>query len=161
MRIEVTHHAVERYRSRYAPELSWAEADAALRTLVVTARSTKALSLMGDPIWTSDGGVRLAVKYDKRMRAQIVVTVLPPEGADVTAEDLAPPADLSIANPPRRGHLVEWELAQAERELRKRAQDLAQAKDRRDRADTAFTDAQTKWMEARKRFEDLKEKNHG
>lgn len=160
VRVEITHHAVERYRSRYAPQLSWDAADAELRTIVVHARSTKALSLQGHPIWESNG-VRLVVKLDKGMRAHIVVTVLPPEGTDLTAEDIAHPRDETIAEPGGSRRAREWEIASAQRDLDAAKTERQRALEKYKKAHDALTACEQKLAIASNRLHELKDTHHG
>lgn len=85
----LTHHAVERFRNRWVPELGQEDARQALIVLASEAKPMVGRSLKGDEMWIADG-VRFVVRRDGDGYPPVCVTVLEREPgplADVDFED--------------------------------------------------------------------------
>ena len=85
----LTHHAVERFRKRWVPELGYDDARQALIVLASEAKPMTARSLKGDEMWIADG-VRFVVRRDGDGLPPTCVTVLEREAgllADADFED--------------------------------------------------------------------------
>lgn len=78
--MNLTAHAVERYRERWSPSASIEEAEAELRTIASNATPLKSRTLRKTELW-SHGDVRLVVKRDKHV-GPVVITVLPQPAPD-------------------------------------------------------------------------------
>lgn len=74
----ISHHAIERYIQRFAPDLAFDEAAKVLRTEIRTAKPIVERTRRGDPRWTIDSlGVVAIVKEEPRGRT--VTTIEPPQ----------------------------------------------------------------------------------
>jgi len=75
--MEISHHAVDRYRERWAPSLSHGEAATQLRALANVAKPIRETSRRkGHELWAT-GEVKFVITRNTTDRTPLVVTVLP------------------------------------------------------------------------------------
>jgi hypothetical protein len=92
-RLSIMPHAVERYRQRWVPHLTYEEARAELSRISEGARPEKNKTHNGQELWVanSDQKILFVVKRDRRTRERLCVTVLP-QGAN-EFQDMTSPMD--------------------------------------------------------------------
>lgn len=86
MRLQITNHAVERYVKRIAPTLSLAAARALLEA--AASAPTKVKTHTGESYWELPD-CRAVVKFCRRLRAPVCVTIVPLHGEMFEDDELA------------------------------------------------------------------------
>ena len=89
--IQLTGHAIDRYRERYCPNLSVEEARTEVMKEIEGASPTKNKSVNNDEIWISENGVRFVVKRDAQTRVLVCTTILEPDNSN----QILPPQEIS------------------------------------------------------------------
>lgn len=121
--LQFTDHAIERFVKRHAPQMTMAQARAYLEAHGPTATPVKERTILGQYQWVlPDPKCVLVVKHDPRLRAPVVVTILPNVEVIDSEEDEEP-------HVPFRGIVAEQEAAaKALKAIQKAALTLPKAK---------------------------------